>query len=250
MSEQKSGTRRRRVLLKLSGEALADGEGQGTLSAATLGRVAREVAAAVRATGVEVAIVIGGGNISRGLAGGAALGLERTTGDQMGMLATLINSLAMRDAIAAIGIPAAVHSAVAVGGVAPQISARQVRRELEAGQVAILACGTGNPFFTTDTAAALRAAEIGAGLIFKATKVDGVYSADPVKDPAAVRYDEIGYGEVLEKRLGVMDLTAISFCMENNLPICVFSMKEEGAVCRALSGEAAGTIVRQKNRGG
>ena len=239
-----TGTRRRRVLLKLSGEALADESGQGPLSTATLARVAREVVAAVRATAVEVAIVIGGGNIFRGLAGGASLGLERTTGDQMGMLATLINSLAMRDAITAAGIPAAVHSAVAVGGVAPQISAPLVRKELEAGQVVILACGTGNPFFTTDTAAALRAAEVGAELIFKATKVDGVYSADPVKDPSAVRYEEIGYQEVLERRLGVMDLTAISFCMENSLPICVFSMKEEGAICRALSGEATGTIVR------
>jgi len=190
------------------------------------------------------AIVIGGGNIFRGLAGGSALGLDRTTGDQMGMLATLINSLALRDALIAAGLPAEVHSAVHVGGVAPQISIPAARAALAAGTVVLFACGTGSPFFTTDTAAALRAAEIRADVLFKATKVDGVYSADPARDPQAKRYDNIGYAEVLEKRLAVMDLTAISFCMENKVPICVFSMIEEGGITKAVLGRASGTRVQ------
>ena len=231
-----------RILLKLSGEALqAD---SGPLSAETLARVAGEIAAARREKNFELAIVIGGGNIFRGLAGGAKLSLERTTGDHMGMLATLINCLALRDALIAAGLSAEVHSAVHVGGVAPQISIPAARAALAAGTVVLFACGTGSPFFTTDTAAALRAAEIGADILFKATKVDGVYSADPVKDPQAKRYDTISYAEVLEKRLAVMDLTAISFCLENKVPICVFSMIEEGGITKAVLGRVSGTIVR------
>lgn len=234
---------RPRVLLKLSGEALADESRQGPLAAETLARVAREIGQAVGSGEVSVAVVIGGGNIFRGLAKGAALGLARTTADQMGMLATLINSLALRDVLSAAGVAAEVFSAVAVGGVARQTAILEVQAALDQGRVAILAAGTGNPFFTTDTAAALRAAEIGARMLFKATKVDGVYSADPLHDASAVRYTKIGYPEVLERRLAVMDLTAISFCMENRIPICVFSMLEEGAIARALSGAPCGTIV-------
>ncbi len=234
---------RRRVLLKLSGEALSDEAGQGPFSPETLVRVAREIGQAVASGKVSVAVVTGGGNIFRGLAGGASLGLARTTADQMGMLATLINSLALRDVLCAAGVPAEVFSAVAVGGVARQVSIPEVHAALDQGRVAILAAGTGSPFFTTDTAAALRAAEIGAGMLFKATKVDGVYSADPASDSSAVRYTHIGYPEVLERRLAVMDLTAISFCMENRIPICVFSMLEDGAIARALAGEPCGTIV-------
>jgi len=235
----------KRVLLKLSGEALQDATdaATGPLSAAILIRVARELADARRQKDFELAIVIGGGNIFRGALGGPALGLERTTGDQMGMLATLINSLALRDALIAAGLSAEVHSAVSVGGVAPQISIPAARSALASGAVVLFACGTGSPFFTTDTAAALRAAEIRADILFKATKVDGVYTADPVRDPGAKRYEQIGYAEVLEKRLAVMDLTAISFCMENRVPICVFSMLEEGALTKAVLGQASGTVV-------
>jgi uridylate kinase len=233
----------RRVLLKLSGEALSDETGHGPFSLATLLRVAREIGQAIKTGRVELALVIGGGNIFRGLAGGDTLGLARTTADQMGMLATIINSLAMRDVLLGAGVPAEVYSSVSVGGVVNQISIPAVRSALDQGRVVILAGGTGNPFFTTDTAAALRAAEIGADLLYKATKVDGVYSTDPAKDPQALRYENISYSEVLERRLGVMDLTAISFCMENRLPICVFSMLEDGAITKALLGEPCGTIV-------
>jgi len=232
---------RRRVLLKLSGEALS-GE-DGPFSPEILLRVAREIAEAVASEAVRVAVVIGGGNIFRGLAGGASLGLARTTADQMGMLATVMNALAMRDVLIAAGVRAEVHSAVAIGGVAGQISIPAVNAALDAGRVVILAAGTGSPFFTTDTAAALRAAEIGADMLYKATKVDGVYSSDPVRDPDAVRFDHISYPEVLERRLGVMDLTAISFCMENRIPICVFSMIGDGAISKALRGESCGTTV-------
>lgn len=234
----------RKILLKVSGEALQDEAGAGPLSPTTLMRVAREIAAARSKRDFELAIVIGGGNIFRGLAGGAALGLERTTGDQMGMLATLINCLALRDALIAAGLRAEVHSAVMVGGVAPQISIPAARQALASGTVILFACGTGSPFFTTDTAAALRAAEIGADILFKATKVDGVYTADPAKDPQAKRYESLTYAEVLEKRLAVMDLTAVSFCMENKVPICVFSMLEEDAIKKAVLNQVRGTIVR------
>jgi len=206
--------------------------------------VARELAVARREKNFELAIVIGGGNIFRGLAGGGALGLARTTGDHMGMLATLINCLALRDALIAAGLSAEVHSAVHVGGVAPQISIPAARAALASGTVVLFACGTGNPFFTTDTAAALRAAEIGADILFKATKVDGVYSADPVKDPQAKRYENISYAEVLERRLAVMDLTAISFCMENKVPIIVMNILKRGnLVSMLVKGEQIGTIV-------
>lgn len=240
-----------RILLKLSGEVFRAKPDEGdpgakadALSAAMLARMAREIAAARRERNFELGIVIGGGNIFRGLSRGGDFELERTTGDQMGMLATLINCLALRDAINAQGLSAEVFSAVAIPGVAPAISAHSLRPALAAGTIILFACGTGSPFFTTDTAAALRAAEIKADILYKATKVDGVYSADPARDPQAKRYESIRYAEVLEQRLAVMDLTAISFCMENKVPICVFSMLDEGAVTKALLGQAAGTVVR------
>ena len=198
----------------------------------------------VHAGGCELALVIGGGNIFRGLAGhkGAA-GIDRATGDYMGMLATVINSLAMQDALEKLGVPTRVQSAIGLQQVAEPYIRRRAVRHLEKGRVVIFAAGTGNPFFTTDTAASLRAMEIGAEVIFKATRVDGVYDADPEKHPGARRFDELTYIDVLNRQLQVMDATAISLCMDNSMPILVFNLLERGNILRAVQGERIGTLV-------
>jgi uridylate kinase len=211
----------RRVLLKISGEALAGGQGYG-IDPDVIGRIAEELAEVVR-LGVELAVVIGGGNIFRGIAASAG-GMDRATGDYMGMLATVMNALALQDSIEKAGVPTRVLSAIEMRAVAEPYIRRRAIRHLEKGRVVVFAAGTGNPFFTTDTAGALRAVEIGAEAILKATKVDGIYTADPAKDKAAVRLPRVGYIEVLNRGLQVMDTTAISLCMDNKLPIVVFDL--------------------------
>jgi uridylate kinase len=197
----------------------------------------------VHALGCELALVIGGGNIYRGLQQGARAGIDRATGDYMGMLATVINALAMQDALEKLGVPTRVQSAIGLHQVAEPYIRRRAVRHLEKGRVVIFAAGTGNPFFTTDTAASLRAMEIGAEVIFKATRVDGVYDADPEKHPGARRFEELTYIEVLNRQLQVMDATAISLCMDNNMPILVFNLMQAGNILRAVSGERIGTLV-------
>jgi uridylate kinase len=204
-------------------------------------RIAHEVAA-IQALGVQIAIVIGGGNIFRGLAA-SARGMDRSTADYMGMLATVINSLALQDALERNGVPTRVLTAIEMRAVAEPFIRRRAMRHLEKGRVVVFAAGTGNPYFTTDTAAALRAMEIRADVILKATKVDGIYSADPVKDPTARRYERISYLDVLQQQLQVMDATAISLCMDNALPIVVFNMNEAGNIGRVVRGEPVGTLV-------
>lgn len=231
----------RRVLLKLSGEALAGEAGYG-IDDAILTRLAGEIQE-VHALGVELAVVIGGGNIFRGIAG-ATHGIERATADYMGMLATMMNSLALQAAIERHGVQTRVLSALEMKEVAEPYIRRRATRHLEKGRVVIFAAGTGNPFFTTDTAAGLRAVEIGADIVCKATKVDGVYDADPMINPNAVRYRELTYLEVLSQKLKVMDSTAISLCMDNELPVLVFNMLEPGNLKRAMLGEPIGTVVR------
>jgi uridylate kinase len=230
----------RRVLLKISGESLA-GEGESGISPAVVGQIAGEIRDA-RELGCELAIVVGGGNIFRGLKA-ADMGMDRATGDYMGMLATVLNSLALQDSLEKLGVPTRVLSALEIREVAEPYIRRRAQRHLEKGRVIIFAAGTGNPFFTTDTAASLRAVEVGADVIMKATRVDGVYSADPEKDPSAVRFDSLTHFEVLQKGLRVMDTTAISLCMENKMPILVFDMMRAGNIVRAVSGESIGTIV-------
>jgi uridylate kinase len=192
--------------------------------------------------GCELALVIGGGNIFRGIAG-STLGIDRATGDYMGMLATVINALALQDALEKLDVPTRVLSAIEMQQVAEPYIRRRATRHLEKGRVVIFAAGTGNPFFTTDTAASLRAMEIGAEVIFKATRVDGVYDADPEKHPEATRFEELTYIDVLNRNLQVMDSTAISLCMDNGLPILVFNMLEQGNIMKAVSGERIGTLV-------
>lgn len=231
----------RRVLLKLSGEAFADAELGYGIDPATVRRVAREVADAV-AQGVEVAIVVGGGNIFRGVSSAAA-GMDQASADYMGMLATVINALALRDALEKEDVETRVQSAITMQQLAePYIRLRAIRH-LEKGRVVIFAAGTGNPFFTTDTAAALRAAEIGADEVLKATMVDGVYDSDPHLNPGAVFIHDIGYMEVLARGLNVMDLTAVTLCKENNLPIRVFSLREPGNITKVVAGADLGTLV-------
>ena len=231
----------RRVLLKLSGEALAGNQGYG-IDPATLTAIAREVKEVVD-LGVQLALVIGGGNIFRGLAA-SSKGMDRSSADYMGMLATVINSLAMQDALEKIGVLTRVQSAIAMSEVAEPYIRRRAMRHLEKGRVVIFGAGTGNPYFTTDTAASLRAMEIGADVILKGTKVDGVYTADPKKDPAAVKFEQLTYLDVLRKGLQVMDATAISLCMDNQLPIVVFDITTQGNVKRLVMGDKIGTIVR------
>ena len=230
----------KRILLKLSGEALMGDQAYGVDPEVTA-RVALEVAA-IRALGVETAIVIGGGNIFRGLAA-SARGMDRSTADYMGMLATVINALALQDALEQHGIATRVLTAIEMRSVAEPFIRRRAVRHLEKGRVVVFAAGTGNPYFTTDTAAALRAMEIRADVILKATKVDGIYSADPVKYSEAERYERISYLQVLQQRLQVMDATAISLCMDNKLPIVVFNMNEAGNIRRVVMGETVGTTV-------
>ena len=230
----------RRIVLKLSGEALAGRQGYG-IDPEILARVADEIAEIVH-LGVQVAVVIGGGNIFRGIAASAG-GMERATGDYMGMLATVINALALQDAIEKAGVATRVLSAIEMRAVAEPYIRRRAIRHLEKGRVVVFAAGTGNPFFTTDTAGALRAVEIGAEAIFKATRVDGIYTADPEKDPTAVKLDRVGYIEVLNRGLKVMDTTAISLCMENKLPIVVFDLNRPGNIRKIMSGEPVGSMV-------
>ena len=230
----------RRVLLKLSGEALLGDRSYG-IDPPVADQVAHEVVD-VQRLGVEVAIVIGGGNIFRGLAA-SARGMDRTTADNMGMLATVMNALALSDALERHGAPTRVLTAIEMRTVAEPFIRRRAIRHLEKGRVVLFAAGTGNPYFTTDTAAALRAMEVRADVIMKATKVDGVFTADPAIDPAATRLDSVSHHEVLERRLNVMDTTAISLCMDNKLPIVVFNLKTPGNVRRAVLGEPVGSVV-------
>ena len=230
----------KRILLKLSGEALMGDQPYG-IDPAVATRIAQDIAE-IQSLGVQTAIVIGGGNIFRGLAA-SARGMDRSTGDYMGMLATVINALALQDALEKNGVPTRVLTAIEMRAVAEPFIRRRAVRHLEKGRVVVFAAGTGNPYFTTDTAAALRAMEMKAEVILKATKVDGIYTADPVKHPDATRYDRISYLQVLQERLQVMDATAISLCMDNKLPILVFNLKTPGNIRRVVMGEAIGTLV-------
>ena len=232
--------RYRRILLKLSGEVLAGEQGYG-IDPAVVGRIADQLLE-VNALGVELAVVIGGGNIFRGLAA-TATGIERSSADYMGMLATVMNALALQSVLEAKGVLTRVQSAIEMRQLAEPYIRRRAIRHLEKKRVVILACGTGNPYFSTDTAAALRAMEIGAEVILKGTKVDGVYDRDPLKDRSATMFSRLTFFDVLEKGLTVMDSTAVTLCMENRLPIIVFNIKEKENITRIVRGEALGTVV-------
>lgn len=231
----------KRILLKLSGEALAGEQGFG-INAKIIQDIAKGVAAAHEA-GVQIGIVIGGGNIVRGVAASAS-GMDRASADYMGMLATCINALALQDALEKVNVYTRVQTAIEMAEIAEPYIRRRAIRHLEKGRVVIFAAGTGNPYFTTDTAAALRAMEIDAEVIMKATKVDGVYDKDPKKYPDATMFDELSYIEVLNRRLNVMDSTAISLCMDNSLPILTFNLRDPANILRAVKGEKIGTLVR------
>jgi uridylate kinase len=231
----------KRLLLKLSGEALMGRQAHG-IDQPTIERIARDIKAA-RALGTGIAVVVGGGNIFRGMKG-AAVGMDRGTADYMGMLATVMNALALRGSLEAAGVPARVQSAIPMPTVCEPFTAERARRHLDKGRVLVFGGGTGNPFFTTDTAAALRAVEMKCDALAKATQVDGVYSADPKRDPNARRYDTVSYDEVLAKDLKVMDGAAIALARDNRLPIIVFSIENEGNLASVLKGEGRSTIVR------
>lgn len=233
-----------RVLLKLSGEALMGSKDFG-IDPSVPERIAHDIQPAYEA-GVDIAIVVGGGNIFRGLTGAAA-GMDRAQGDNMGMLATVINSLALQDTFEKVGMDCRVMSAIEMRSVTESYIRRRAMRHLEKGRITIFAAGTGNPYFTTDTAAALRALEIGADVLMKATKVDGIYDKDPVNHPDAVKFDTISYNEVLTRDLKVMDATATALCHDNHLPIMVFNLDEEGVFDRALRGEPVGTTVIEED---
>ena len=232
--------RYQRVLLKLSGEALMGDLDYG-IEPKVIQRIAAEIGTA-RDSGVEIAIVIGGGNIFRG-AGLARSGMDRVTGDHMGMLATVMNALAIQDALESLNVYARVMSALQINAVCEDYIRRRAVRHLEKGRVVILAAGTGNPFFTTDTAASLRAIEIGADVLLKATKVDGVYDADPVGNPGAKRFEQVSYDQVLSDKLSVMDATAIVMCRDNNIPLRIFDLTQENALVQAMAGDEIGTVV-------
>jgi len=232
-----------RVLIKLSGEALAGDQGNG-ISGEILNKISTEIASLAK-TNCEIAIVVGGGNIHRGVAG-ATSGMDRATSDYMGMMATVINSLALQDALERRGVYTRVLSAIAMQEVAEPYIRRRAVRHLEKKRVVIFAAGTGNPYFTTDTTAALRANEINADLIMKATKVDGIYDKDPMKHKDAKKFSELSYIEVLNKEIKVMDSTAITLCMDNDMDIVVFNMFEEGNIARVVQGEKVGTLVTKK----
>ena len=234
-------TRKKRVLLKISGEALMGGLGYGIDPKVCLS-IAKQIKE-VKKNEIEIAIVIGGGNIFRGLSA-ASKGMDRSTADYMGMLATMLNGLALQDALEKTGTHTRVMTAIEMQELAEPYIRRRAVRHLEKGRVVIFVCGTGNPYFTTDTAAALRAIEIGADIILKATKVDGVYSKDPVKYKDAKRYTNLDYMEVLKNKLKVMDATAVSLCMDNDLPIIVFDMKKKGNIIKAVSGKKIGTVIK------
>lgn len=231
----------KRIVLKLSGEALAGKQGYG-IDPEIVKTIAEELKEVVN-LGIEIAIVVGGGNIYRGIAG-SARGIDRATGDYMGMLATMINSLALQDALEKVDVVTRVQSAIEMRQIAEPYIRRRAIRHLEKGRVVIFGAGTGNPYFSTDTTAALRAAEINADAILKATKVDGVYDSDPMKNPQAVKFIELEYIEVLSKKLEVMDSTAISLCMDNNIPIIVFDLTKQGNINKVVLGDKIGTIVR------
>ena len=234
----------KRVVLKLSGEALREDGSRDNISPPIVENIARQVKEAYQA-GVEIAIVVGGGNFWRGISA-SNRGMDRATADYMGMLATVMNSLAVQSMLEQFDVPTRVQSAIEMKNVAEPFIRRKAMRHLELGRVVIFAAGTGNPFFSTDTTAALRASEIGADVILKATKVDGVYDSDPMKNPGAVRFESLTFHEALTRQLKVMDATAFSLCMDNNKPIIVFSMAEKDSIHRALIGEPIGTIVSNK----
>jgi len=231
----------RRIVLKLSGEALREPGSKDNISPQIVNRLAQEIKE-VQALGVQVAVVIGGGNIWRGLAA-SHRGMNRTTADYMGMLATVINGMALMSGLEDLGVTTRVQTAIEMNNVAEPFILRRALHHLEKGYVVIFVAGTGNPFFSTDTTAALRANEIGADAIFKATKVDGIYDADPVKNPDAKKFDHITYADALQRRLQVMDSTALSLCMDNKMPIVVFNVAEPGIIKRAVAGQAVGTLV-------
>ena len=233
----------RRVLLKVSGEALM-GKGQFGVDIDVIDRIARDVKEA-HSAGTQICMVVGGGNIFRGLAG-SAQGIDRSTADYMGMLATVMNALALQAGLERVGLPSRVQSAIAMNNVCEPYIRRRAIRHMEKGRVVVFAAGTGNPFFTTDTAAALRAAEMSCDAMLKATQVDGVYSADPKKVPDAKRYDSLSYHEVLAQNLQVMDAAAISLSRENRIPILVFSLAEAGELAKVLRGEGRATIIEEK----
>jgi uridylate kinase len=240
MSNQSRDRKFKRILLKLSGEALGkDGVG---IDPRILDRMALEIGQLI-GIGVQVGLVVGGGNLFRGAALQAA-GLDRVTGDHMGMLATVMNGLAMRDALERSNIASRVMSAIPMSGVVDYYDRRKAVRALERGEVVIFAAGTGNPFFTTDSAACLRGIEINAELVLKATKVDGIYNDDPMRNPDAVKYEHLTYDEVLDQKLGVMDLTAICLCRDHNMPIRVFAMEKVGALLNIVVGGKEGTLVQ------
>lgn len=230
----------KRILLKLSGEALAGQQGTG-INTTVLTQIAQDIKTA-HETGVQIGLVIGGGNIFRGVAA-SAQGMDRASSDYMGMLATCINALALQDALEKAGVPTRVQSAIEMAEIAEPYIRRRAIRHLEKGRLVIFGAGTGNPYFTTDTAASLRAMEINAEVLMKATKVDGIYDKDPTKNPDAKRYDKISYIDVLKQGLQVMDSTAISLCMDNKLPIMTFDLAKTGNILKAVSGEKIGTLV-------
>jgi uridylate kinase len=232
-----------RILLKLSGEALM-GEGQFGIDPGTAARLAGEIKAA-REAGHDLCLVVGGGNIFRGLAA-AAQGFDRTSADYMGMLATVMNALAMQNALEQVGVDTRVQSAIPMASISEPYIRRRAMRHMEKGRVVIFAAGTGNPFFTTDTAAALRAAEMGCDALFKGTSVDGVYDADPKKVKTATRYESLSFNRVLADDLKVMDASAVALCRDNNIPIVVFNIREQGNLARVLSGEGVATIVQNE----
>ncbi len=231
----------KRILLKLSGEALAGPQGTG-INPSVIKQIAQDIKAA-HATGVEIGLVIGGGNIFRGIAA-SAQGMDRASSDYMGMLATCINALALQDALEKENVPTRVQTAIQMNEIAEPYIRRRAIRHLEKGRIVIFGAGTGNPYFTTDTAAALRAMEMNAEILMKATKVDGIYDKDPTKNPDAKKYDNISYIDVLRQGLQVMDSTAISLCMDNKLPILTFDLAKQGNILKAVLGESIGTFVR------
>ncbi len=235
-------TRYKRIVLKLSGEVLRGGKSGDAIDGVTLEKVSTQVKE-IHELGVEVGVVIGGGNIFRGL-NGAKRGVDRTTGDYMGMLATVINGLALMDCMEKLGVSTRVQSAIPMNQIAEPFILRRAIRHLEKGRVVIFVAGTGNPYFSTDTTAALRASEMHADIILKATKVDGVYDKDPKKYPDAVKFDQLTFIEALKQRINVMDSTAFSLCMDNNVPILVFDLNDEHAIRKAILGEKVGTLVR------
>jgi len=245
MDTKARGLKYKRVLLKLSGEALLGQESYG-VDPKVIARVSGEIAA-LSEIGVEIAIVVGGGNIFRG-AGLAAGGIDRVTADQMGMLATVINALAIQDSLERAGLSARVMSAIKINEVCEDYIRRRAVRHLEKGRVIVLAAGTGNPFFTTDSAASLRAIEVDADLLIKATKVDGIYTSDPKIDPGATKYSVLDYDEILERKLNVMDATAIVLCRENGMPLRVVDMTVKGTLVSASLGEEVGTLVTNEGR--